>query len=75
MPLIYRINVSDKLGFQSHCAVLSGEKTFLMHLMHSSTPGLLEKLRLQDFHHPVFVTVKFSARPLQSFFTSYHVLG
>lgn len=73
--LIYRINVSDKLGFQSHCAVQSGKRTFLMHLMYSSTPGLLEKLHLQDFHHLKFVTVKFQARPLQSFFTSYHILG
>jgi len=45
--LIYRINVSDKLGFQSHST--SWKKTFVMHSVHSSTPRLSENLHLQIF--------------------------
>lgn len=47
--LICCINVSDKLGFQSHSA--GWKKTFLMHSVHSSIPGLSKSLHLEYFHN------------------------
>lgn len=56
--LIYCINVSDKLGSQSHST--GWKKTFLMHSVHSSLPSLSKNLHLEHFHNSeVFRVVEF----------------